>query len=342
MNSVIQCFCHIEKFVNYFKYNKNIKETINKYKKENKSCLTNSFKIIIENLWPNDNKYINYEFFHKNKYNNYFAPYKPYEYIHRIKNNFENPQDLVNFIIMNLHYELNKKKKEKNFSDNNFMPEQSDKEAMFNYFIQNFMRECSSFISDNFFGTILNQFECLNCKSKKYNYNIYSYLIFPVEDVVKFKENKLMLNNINSITIEDCFEFNQRNQTLSGENAIPCNKCNFIYASNNTTFIFTAPEILILIFEKSQMFNIKLEVNLEINLYNNIITRETGFKFKLIGVVSKYRKFDMSEYFIAYCKSPIDNCWYKYNNDFVSRIDNFQGYLINPGIPYILFYEKTN
>ena len=26
----------------------------------------------------------------------------------------------------------------------------------------------------------------------------------------------------------------------------------------------------------------------------------------------------------------------------VSRIDNIQGYLINPGIPYILFYEKTN
>ena len=50
----------------------------------------------------------------------------------------------------------------------------------------------------------------------------------------------------------------------------------------------------------------------------------------------------MNEYFIACCKSPIDNCWYKYNNDFVSRIDNIQGYLINPGIPYILFYEKTN
>ena len=243
---------------------------------------------------------------------------------------------------MSLHNELNKKKIKENLLDNNTMPEQSDKEAMFNYFIQNFMRECSSFISDNFFGTILNQFECLNCKSKKYNYNIYSYLVFPVEDVVKFKENKLMLNNINSITIEDCFEFNQRNQTLSGENAIPCNKCNFIYASNNTTFIFTAPEILILIFEKNQMFNIKLEVNLEINLYNNIIKRETGFKFNLIGVVSKYRKFSMSEYFIAYCKSPIDNFWYKYNNDVVSKINNIKNDIIDSGEHNILFYQKDN
>ena len=182
----------------------------------------------------------------------------------------------------------------------------------------------------------------MNCKSKKYNYNIYSYLIFPLDDVVKLKENKLMLNNINSITIEDCFEFNQRNQTLSGEDAIPCSECKLIYATNNNTFIFTAPEILILIFEKSQDFNIKLDVNLELNLYNNIIKRETGFKYNLIGVVSKYRKFGMSDYFFACCKSPIDNRWYKYNNDIVSEINNIKIDIFESGEPNILFYQKDN
>ena len=167
-------------------------------------------------------------------------------------------------------------------------------------------------------------------------------MLFPLEEVIKFKQNNLMMNNINSITIEDCFKFNQKNEILSGDDAIPCSKCNLIYPSNNCTFIFTAPEILILIFDPMQRLNIKFEISLELNLYNYIKEVKTGFKFNLIGIVSKLGGLGMNEYFIACCKSPIDNCWYKYNNDFVSRIDNIQGYLINPGIPYILFYEKTN
>ena len=304
--------------------------------------MTNSFKIIIENLWPTDNKYINNDYYHKNNSNKYFAPYEPYVFMNIIKNNFETPKDLINFIIMNLHEELNKKKNDENLFDNNIMPNQSDREAMLNYFLQNFMKECNSFISDNFYGTILNQFECLNCKSKKYNYNIYSYLIFPLEDVVKFKENKLMLNNINSITIDDCFEFNQRIQTLSGEDAITCTECKLIYPSNNNTFIFTAPEILIKKKKKSKEMDIKLEVNLELNLYDHIIKRETGFKYNLIGIVSKYKKFGMNEYFIACCKSPINNCWYKYNNDIVCKINNIKNDIFESGEPNILFYQKDN
>ena len=219
---------------------------------------------------------------------------------------------------------------------------------MLNYFLQNFIKDNRSFISDNFYKTIQTRIDCLNCNSKKYNYEIFSYLIVPLDEVVKYKANKLMMNmnqisnnNIDSININECFEFYQRNQILSGENAIPCNKCKLIYSSNYFSFIFIAPEILILIFEKNKGSKIKLEFNIDLNLYNNIIERQTGFNYNLIGVVSKFGEFGVNECFIAFCKSPIDNIWYKYNNDFVSKVINFNFEITNSGEPLILFYQKV-
>ena len=50
MNSTLQCFCHIEKFLYFFKYSEHAKEEAQK----NKNTLTFSFKLLIENLWPNN------------------------------------------------------------------------------------------------------------------------------------------------------------------------------------------------------------------------------------------------------------------------------------------------
>ena len=44
MNATLQCFCHIERFVNYFKYNHNVINLV----KGNKQNLTSSFKLLIE------------------------------------------------------------------------------------------------------------------------------------------------------------------------------------------------------------------------------------------------------------------------------------------------------
>ena len=345
MNAIIQCFCQTEKVINYFKYNEDVLNIINKYNNENKTCLTNTIKYIIENLWPTDNKYFNRKFCHENNSNKYYAPY---ELMKTLNKNFDGPKSLINCIIMTLNEELNKKINKETLFINNNLTDQSDQNAMLNYFLQNFMKDNLSFISDNFYGTIQTRIDCLNCNSKKYNYEIFSYLIFPLEEVVKYKANRLMMNmnqisnnNIDSININECFEFYQRNQILSGENAIPCNKCNLFYSSNYFSFIFIAPEILILIFEKNKGSKIKLNFNTDLNLYNNIIERQTGFNYNLIGVLSKFGEFGVNECFIAFCKSPIDNMWYKYNNDFVSKVINFNFDIMNSGEPLILFYQKV-
>ena len=298
---------------------------INKYKSENKLCLANLFKniICIEN---NANKY-------------YITTELP-EIINKRK--FNDLIDFIDFIINTLHDELNKKqiKEQINYSD--FKPNPTDPQEMLNHFINQFINNNKSIISDLFFGTFSNKITCLNCQTQKYNYEIFSNLIFPLDEVNEYKKSKLMLkNNLDIVTINDCFEFNQRIQLLSGEDAITCNICKTNSSNNYSSFIYTAPEILILIFEVNEKSNIKLEYNLDLNLYNNIIRRETGYKFNLIGVVSKVKESGVNECFIAYYRSQKDNCWYKYDNDIISKNIDFKKEIIDSGIPSILFYEKS-
>ena len=104
MNATLQCFCHIEKFVNFIKYSQQVITIV----KKDKNNLTSSFKLLIEKLWPN-----NYYESYPQKY------YEPEEFknkISKLNPLFEgiaanDAKDLVNFIIMKLHQELNKAKK---------------------------------------------------------------------------------------------------------------------------------------------------------------------------------------------------------------------------------------
>ena len=47
MNATLQYFCHIEKLINFFKYN-------SQYQKIEANYLSSSFKLLIDNLWPDD------------------------------------------------------------------------------------------------------------------------------------------------------------------------------------------------------------------------------------------------------------------------------------------------
>ena len=50
MNATLQCLSQIAKLANYFKYHKTVEKKIEEL--NHQKCLTKSFKILIENLWP--------------------------------------------------------------------------------------------------------------------------------------------------------------------------------------------------------------------------------------------------------------------------------------------------
>ena len=377
MNATLQCFSQIDKLVNYFKFRPHVDQVINKYESQKKSCLTKSFKELIENLWPSNYNYIKPEYVGKNSNNSYFAPYKFKEKISEMNELFKgvkanDSKDLVNFIVMTLHEEMNKANKndQNNNFVNNVVDDQTNKQRVITDFFQEFQRDNKSIISDLFYAQTDNITQCQKCGIMKYNLQTYFFIIFPLEEVRKFiieyKKNQFiqtygymqnvnpllfqqMVNNFmfnnqnqNSVNIYNCFEYNQKIDYFNGENAMYCNRCQHESPSSYVTKLYTGPQILIIILNRGVgiQYKVKLEFTETLNLANYIEQNNTGCFYNLIGVVTHMGESGASGHFIAYCKSPIDKKWYRYNDDLVTEVFNFKQEIMDYAMPYILFFQK--
>ena len=149
--------------------------------------------------------------------------------------------------------------------------------------------------------------------------------------------------NVNDlVNIYDCFQYNQKVDFMVGENAMYCNYCKQTSGSTMCTFLSVTPDVLIIILNRGKgiEFNVKINFFEDLNLENFVEHKETGCNYKLIGVITHLGGNDMNGHFIAYCKDPISNDWYQYNDAIVNPVSNFQNDVINYAMPYLLFYQK--
>ena len=334
MNSTIQCFAHIKELLNYFKKPK-MAQLMDAPGSQDK--LFTVFGELIICLWnPRDS-----------------SPLYPYifkENLGKMNSLFQGPmpndaKDLLTFILMQLHEELN----HPNNINNNFnqmnIPNanmQKDQKVMFNIFIKDFQNKNRSIISDLFFGLNYNRTECLFCRSALYNYQTFNFLIFPLAEVLNYK-NKFV-NNMNyygnTVTLDECFQYNQSYSPL---NEYYCNICNRNSQGQYATFLSVLPNIIIIILNRGVglQYNVKIDFEENLNLQNYVeYFREDSF-YELIGLVTHYGESGASGHFIARCKSPIDGFWYLYNDAIIKKIGYFTKEEFHQGNPYILFYKKT-
>jgi len=370
MNSTLQCFCHIENFVEFFKYKIALKNK--------KDKLSSSFKILIDNLWP-----VNFNPSSPDS-KKYYSPEEFKNKISKLNPLFEgiaanDAKDLVNFIIMTLHLELNKITKIKETQINGII-DQTNKEEIKNIFKEDFDKRNNSIISKLFYATNYNTTQCCNCKSYIYNFQTYFFINFPLEEVRKYKieimnnqqnyinniqnnffinpfsnynmlqqnqfmmmnQQMLMNNNINEVNILECFDYDKKVNYMTGENQMFCNQCRQNSDSYMATNLYTGPEVLILILNRGKgiEFNVKIYFTEELDLSKYIENKESGYMYKLIGVITHLGESSMSGHFIAYCKDPLDGKWFKYNDAIVDEVKNFKKEVIDFAMPYLLFYEK--
>ena len=358
MNATLQCLSHIEKFVEYFKYDPQMLDIIEKNPNTD-NILSVSFKILINNLWPDDYDPSS------QKYNeHHFAPEEFKNKISRMNPLFEgiaanDAKDLVNFIIMTLHIELNKEDEIPNIKRNNNVVDQTNKDLMFEIFNKDFMDKNHSIVSDIFYAINSNRTQCANCQAIMYNYQTYYFMFFPLEEVLR-KKQQLMQNNqmnqfgfqygfnnynnieIKEVNIYECFEYDRQINFMSGENSMYCNKCKQTSSCYMQTFLITGPEILIIILNRGKgiEFDVKINFVEELDLSNYIEKKNTGTKYKLMGVITHLGDSSMSGHFIAYCPDPFMKKWFKYNDAFVSEVKDFKKEVIDYAMPYLLFYRK--
>ena len=233
-----------------------------------------------------------------------------------IYNNFNNINN--NSIINNIH----------NFGINNINSRS---------FYQNNLNFNNNMINNNASDPLYNN---INHQSETNNINQNMIQNFP--NINKKYSFKLIKLNNNIVDLYDCFEYFQKTELFDGENQIYCNNCHILANSNFISTLATSPKILIIILNRGRgnIFKIKLEFSTEIDILNYIEKNTGGCKYKLISVIANLEESGQSEHFIAHCLSPIDNQWYSYNDDIVSKIDDIQKQIIEPGMPRILFYKK--
>ena len=349
INATLQCLSQTEDLTNYFLNEKN-KDNIIKnnvaLNNQNDKQLSPYYLELINKLW--DKKATEPKSYSPNNFVKNINEMNPLFKLGEAGDS----KDFIIYILDQLHQELKKPIKSQTKT-----PElnQYDKENAFQYFQNAFQNE-RSIISELFFGVHESTNICLNCKqnykNKKlnnpicYSYGIFNCLIFPLEEVknMKLKKNAQITNNsINSVNIYDCFNFYQKSDLFTGDNKNYCNICNQLYDSIYTTKIYTSPNYLILIINrgKGNIYNIKLEFSEIINITQFIIKKDKpNIIYNLYGVVTHIGESGPNAHFIASCKSPVDNKWYKYNDAFVDPINDVQKEVIDYGTPYILFYKK--
>ena len=319
MNATLQCLAHIDKFIKYlFRKRKDIKNE--RYEKK----LTNSFLEVLENIWENNS----IKDYPPNNFKELISKMNPL--FAGIQAN--DSKDLVLFLLETMHNELNKVK-----NANIMYEDDVDQYNFYNSlqsFTKYFQKNFQSIVSDLFYGMYDSIMKCLNCNIMTHNIQCYNILIIPLEEVRKFKNRA-----INQVTIRECFEYYQKPEYMTGENQIYCNKCKQMANSMNSSNLIIGPKVLVINLNRGKglQFDIKLDFDEYIDINEFIYFKNSPCKYQLIGVVTHFGPSGMSGHFIAFCKSFVDNKWYKYNDSLVSP-SSFPD-AKNTGVPYILFYS---
>ena len=242
-----------------------------------------------------------------------------------------NYKEFIIFILDNIHNDL---KEIENLNDLNMIEplNEYDQKSAFNDYKNKFSIE-TSIISKLFFGTNEIKEKCLKLVQTfskgipvTYKYEKFNCLKFPLDEIGE---------NQNYVTLEGCFKYNQE------EKLGDCKYCNE-FDSKQTTKIFTSPNILILILDRGKeiLSNVKLKFQETIDITQFVIIKEKDEDIISYNLYAVLTHTDQNN-FIAYCKSPVNKKWYKFDNDKVDIIKNYENTVINCDNPDILFYQKN-
>ena len=338
MNSILQCFNHTKFLTNFF-----INE-IDEIKNNENYYFSKIYLELIENL------------------RNGCKSFEPYHFRNEIINRNQSFKestpdkigDFIKLLLDQLHNELKNKEKKNsskkyiNISTDYYVNRnQNEKNKMFEAFYENFNLE-KSVISENFFGFKEMSYECLNpdCKNneKFYNYELFKYIIFPLEEILNIKNAQNQDDENTKITINECFKISFDNKLFSGEKNYQCCNCKKYTKCKYESQIYQVPDILIIILkrDKNSIIDVELEFYDTIDItpfvldnnYNELI-------YKLYGFTICNHENGANSQFNALCKNYLDNKWYIYEDTEIKEVYNFQEEFLENEIPYVLFYEKT-
>ena len=150
--------------------------------------------------------------------------------------------------------------------------------------------------------------------------------------------------NNDEVSLDDCFNYNQKPDHFTGENQNYCNICKQLWDSDYTTKIYSCPNVLILVLNrgKHNIYKVKLNFEETIEITKYVTLKKGKVVYNLTGVITHIGQSGPFAHFLAFCKSPINDKWYEYNDSIVTDVKDVKKEIIDFGNPYVLFYKKVD
>ena len=330
MNATLQALSNTKDFTQYFLY------VYNYNPKDTSKIMSNEFYNLLNLLWD------------KNKRKGSFSPNDFKETLSKENPLFKGIQandskDLITFLLEKLHSELNQPD---NNPINGYAENQFDEMHTLNLFLQDYQKNYKSIISDLFYGVIEIKNQCTGCNYIKFNFQIFNFLEFPLEQVNNFCfQNGKRMALVNSdgtnpdINLYECFEYYQKVELMSGDNQMYCNVCKATLNAYYSSTIYSAPKYLIINLHrgKNAVYQCRIYFPETLKLFKYVINTNGNTEYELYAVISHIGPSSMEGHFVAYCRNRMDDKWYCYNDAFVNECTKAQEYY--KGMPYILFYR---
>ena len=330
MNATLQALSNTKDFTQYFLY------VYNYNPKDTSKIMSNEFYNLLNLLWD------------KNKRKGSFSPNDFKETLSKENPLFKGIQandskDLITFLLEKLHSELNQPD---NNPINGYAENQFDEMHTLNLFLQDYQKNYKSIISDLFYGVIEIKNQCTGCNYIKFNFQIFNFLEFPLEQVNNFCfQNGKRMALVNSdgtnpdINLYECFEYYQKVELMSGDNQMYCNVCKATLNAYYSSTIYSAPKYLIINLNrgKNAVYQCRIYFPETLKLFKYVINTNGNTEYELYAVISHIGPSSMEGHFVAYCRNRMDDKWYCYNDAFVNECKKAQEYY--NGMPYILFYR---
>ena len=331
INVVLQSLFHIPEIVKYF---------LKSYFDPKESPLSFALYFFVIALYQPRNN---------NDTKNIYNPKFICEVIYSLNNNFSphypnDAKDFLIYIIGKLHQELNQIGPTQNINNYyNIVKNDDPLSSFINYFASNYR----SIISNVFNWTNQVKRTCNNCKSQILSYQTFPYLILDLENTrkskyksqnnsyISFNEYYSKKENI-PINLIDCIKYYYEKLNHF---EFYCPYCNSYCGQTSSNRIYCSPNIFIFILNrgKNNIHSVKMDYPPKLEISEYIQSDKTPTNYELIGVITHLGLSGPGGHFVAFCKNPIDDRWYKYNDEKVDPADIFNVY--NEGIAYILFYR---
>uniref|UniRef100_A0A9J8DLM9 Ubiquitin carboxyl-terminal hydrolase n=1 Tax=Cyprinus carpio carpio TaxID=630221 RepID=A0A9J8DLM9_CYPCA len=321
MNSILQCLCNTVAMADYF--NRNIyQDDINRANiLGHKGEVAEEFSVIMKALWSGQYKMISPQDFKGTicKINNRFSSYE-----------HQDSQELLLFLMDGLHEDLNKADKRRGYKEEDIDHLDDVSAAELAWSKHKLLNE--SIIVALFQGQFKSTVQCMSCQHKSRTFETFMYLT-------------LEMTSSSKCSLQDCLKLFSKEERLTDSNRFYCSHCKTHRDAIKKMQIWKVPPILLVHlkrFKYDGRWREKLQTlvdfpldNLDLSQYV-IGPKHTLKKYNLYAVSNHYGGLDGGHY-TAYCKNPLKQRWFKFDDHEVSDVSASS---VRSAAAYIFFYSS--